>query len=127
MEAITKKCSKCGEVKSLSVFYKRKDIKSWVGAWCKACENTNRKPYRKAYQKAYHKANADKLRESRKAYKKANADKIAEYHKANVDNLTSRYIASNIGLPIEDIPPELIELKRAQLKLHRLIKQKTIT
>lgn len=138
MEAITKKCSKCGEVKSLSAFSKDKSCKDGLYPQCKGC----RKAYRKAnagkiaeYNKTYQKANADKIAEYhktyQKAYEKANADKIRErkkaYLKACVDNLTSRYIASKIGLPISDIPPELIELKRTQLKLHRLIKQKTIT
>ena len=142
MEAITKKCTKCGEVKSLSAFYKRKNIKSGVGAECKACRKAYCKAYyeankykvkayresnkdnKKAYDKAYYEANKYKV----KAYRESNKDNIKAsnkaYKKVNKDNLTNQYVAHAMRLPIADIPPELIELKRAQLKLHRLIKKK---
>ena len=142
MEAITKKCTKCGEVKSLSAFSKDKGKKDGLFTQCNEC----RKAYRKAnaekikeYDKAYRKANADRMSERNKAYYKANAEKIAErckaYRKANADkksewsklyseNLTGGYVANLIRLPIADIPPEFIELKRTQLKINRLIKQK---
>ena len=40
--AKTKKCPKCGEVKSLADFVKDRTRKNGVGGWCKKCFNKRR-------------------------------------------------------------------------------------
>ena len=49
------------------------------------------------------------------------------WEKKQAENLTDRYVKKTIrqslGLKSKDIPPELIEMKRQQLKLHRAIRQ----
>jgi|688.fasta_scaffold333115_2 hypothetical protein len=61
-----KKCSKCGEVKLVSLF--RKDRNQ-----CKACVS--------AYNKEYNEVNNDKIKEYKKEYRETNRDKIKEYQK----------------------------------------------
>ena len=149
MEDITKKCTKCGEVKSLSAFSKDKSRKSGYHYTCKCCEKDYIKVYCKAYSyvnkekiknrlKVYYEANKDEIKSIQKTYKKVNKDKIKDYKKnyyeANKDKLNAHamdkvkqlsdgYIAKKLRIPLSDCPPELIELKRAQLKLIRAIKQ----
>lgn len=69
----TKKCSKCGETKPVSEFYRRSDAKHRLKSWCKRCDNANatersRTPQGKAVSKrsnakhyASHKGRAVKL------------------------------------------------------------------
>ncbi len=38
-----------------------------------------------------------------------------------IEEMKPHYIAALIGLPVVDLPPELIEVKREQLLMHRLI------
>lgn len=160
MEELTKKCTKCGEVKSLSEFSKDKSKRSGCQSACKCCVsiyikankdkikakdkayyeankekiNANVKAYKdankdkiKAYMNVYIKKNKDKTKTKHKKYYKANRDKIKERQKKiynyNSDNLSDGYISHRLAIPISSCPPELIELKRAQLKLIRAIKE----
>ena len=100
-----KKCTKCGEVKNFSEFYKKKGGKSGLESHCKTCRKEyykanedkikeRRKEYLKTnadklkeHAKEYYKANADKLKEYYKEYRKNNADKIKEYRKDNADKI----------------------------------------
>ena len=45
----TKRCNKCGKIKSESEFYKSK--KGRLGSWCKQCQKGYQKEYRKLYKK----------------------------------------------------------------------------
>jgi len=68
-----KTCTKCGETKELSLFYKDKNLRDGHMNLCKDCQ--------KSYQKRiYQEKRAEKL-EYQKKYAKKNADKIREYHK----------------------------------------------
>lgn len=77
----TKECTKCGEVKELSEFYKNKHAKDGYYWKCKACtkkytaENKKRKS---EYDKKYREKNKDKLKEQRKEYQENNKEKIAK-------------------------------------------------
>jgi len=134
----TKKCSKCGEVKSLSDFYKRYGM-------CKECASIQQREYRLKnaekrikYNKEYRLKNAERIREQKREYRLKNAERIREYdkkysseniekirkrEKKNNYNLTNKYIASLLRISIKDVPKELLEAKRAQIKIHRLLKQ----
>ena len=45
-EMTTKKCTKCGEVKSLENFSKRKDLEDGYNTWCKKCDKESKDKYR---------------------------------------------------------------------------------
>ncbi len=150
---MNKKCSKCGEVKPLSEFNKSKSRKDRHADWCKECLNIYSKAYRKAnpekilaYNKAYRKANPEKILAYSKAYYKVNKEKLNDYskewavnnpekRKVSVnknalknkkelsDNYVKRLFIQRTSLTASDIPPELIEIKRQQLILKRLLKQ----
>jgi len=70
-----KRCSKCGELKALSEFYKRKDSKDGLVGQCKACYTASGKRYRDA--------NPEKEAARHKQYRDANPDYIKRWHKAN--------------------------------------------
>ena len=63
-----KKCTKCGEVKSLSEFYKQRAKKIGVMSSCKCCDNQRQREYRKK--------NGEKVNKNRRKYCKNNRDKM---------------------------------------------------
>jgi 5-methylcytosine-specific restriction endonuclease McrA len=81
-----KRCSKCGETKSLLDFYKSKKAKSGLQACCKPCAN-------KAVQESTAK-NPEKHKATKARYRIANrqyfADKAREYYWANPDKFRKR-------------------------------------
>jgi hypothetical protein len=63
----SKKCSKCGEIKDKSEFYKKKTNTDGFDSWCKACKLKDNKAYcernrpiKKKYRKSYHIKNREK-------------------------------------------------------------------
>ena len=65
---VTKRCSKCGEVKASGEFYKQKTTRDGLNSWCKECTNQNCKDRRKkepgkynAYQKEYYIKNSENV------------------------------------------------------------------
>jgi hypothetical protein len=66
-----KKCTKCGEVKSLQDFGNRKDCKEGKRNHCKICK--------RQYYNDYIKKNKDKIKKDRKAYNIKNKDKNKSY------------------------------------------------
>lgn len=162
-----KKCTKCGEVKSLSMFYKQKGGMYGIASQCKMCINIKTKQWKnnnkdkvyitehnsyitniervKKYQSEYRKNNKEKINTLKKEYRKKNIEKVKEYTKKYYENnkekikeyrdknpekyktkkytknMSDGYIASVLKINIAECPPELIELKRAQLQLKREI------
>ena len=78
----------------------------------------------KAYNKAYQKANPEKIKAKGKAYYKANPEKIKARSKKAIETISQSYIATRLHIPISLLTPELIDQKRLQLKIKRLINQK---
>ena len=126
-----KTCSKCGFVGDVDLFVRNENK-------CKWC----RKAYMKAYNKAYRKANSENIKAQSKAYRKANSEHIKaqqkayrkansentkelakEYDKARVDSLLDSYVVKSLNMKKEEVTPELLELKRDQLKIYRLLKE----
>ena len=68
---IKKECCKCGEIKSVDNFYKRKDSKDSIDNICKECK--------KYYAKTRYKKNKDKIRDYEIRYRAAHKDKIRDY------------------------------------------------
>jgi phage host-nuclease inhibitor protein Gam len=69
--------------------------------------------------KAYREANREILAARRKEYNKANKEKIDAENKARCENLTDSYVASRIGISVENISKEIIDLKRLLITIKR--------
>jgi len=134
-----KTCSKCGFVGDVDLFVRNENK-------CKWCEKAYKKAYYKAYrkaqmkahykansenikaqQKAYRKANSEHIKAQQKAYRKANSEHTKElakeYDKARVDSLLDSYVVRSLNMKKEEVTPELLELKRDQLKIFRLLRE----
>jgi hypothetical protein len=86
-------------------------------------------------EKAQARRQEESYKQNRKKYIQKNKEKIIaqekvckeRYHQKNRDELTDVYVGSKItsktGLSRNEIPQELIELKRAQLELQRSVKK----
>ena len=149
-----KKCTKCGEVKPLSEFKKYYyKGKPFLRNTCKACVNKmerarywkddNIKIQAKLRKREWNKKHPEKARETSRKWRNNNRDKAnalsVEWVKKNPDkqtfmqarlrnNLSDGYVKQQIkrqtGIPTANIPDDIIELKRLQIKLNRKIKQK---
>jgi NAD-dependent SIR2 family protein deacetylase len=95
-----KRCSTCGEEKSTDSFTNNRSREDGKATQCKSCV--------KKYRREYRLKNEEKLDLKSKEYVKA---------------LEPWYIAQVLRMPLSQLTPELIELKRAQLEMTRLTKQ----
>lgn len=68
-----KRCSKCGFVKDISDFYRRKETKEGYQSWCKKCVSK--------LHKEYYEENKEKITKLHKEYSRGNKKKITKYHK----------------------------------------------
>jgi len=132
-----KKCTKCGETKELSEFYKDKNTPLGVRCTCKSCC----KEYSKnniEYKKEYYKKNKDKIKHRATEYYKNNRNKKIKYsnkyyNKNKVEILEKqkkyRYINKDkINLKIKewrDKNPEYIKEYRENYKEMLKHKRKT--
>lgn len=73
----TKQCSKCGEVKPLSAYYRRRDSKDGKEGRCKSCADLDKKDpeKRKAITKRYYWAHKELSQKRTKEWKAKNRDK----------------------------------------------------
>lgn len=110
-----KKCSKCGCFKNRSEFFKNKNTKDNCNKHCKEC------------RKIYYDLNKKNIKEYKKIYHDLNKEKINENTKKHTINLSNFYVidllVGKTDLIKEQIPQSLIEAKREQIKLIRLIKE----
>lgn len=67
---MTKTCIKCGELKPLSHFHKKKDSKNGHMSACKVCKAE--------YNQKYYQENAEVIKESRRKYRQENAEVMRE-------------------------------------------------
>lgn len=131
MSDTTKKCSKCGEVKLLGEFGINRFFNDGLHIYCKPCSRFMSSRWRKE--------NPEKARNIRiRTYKKSKK-RITEYHKQwvkkNSKHLKSyfekyhqsdAYIKSLLVRDPKirgDISQKLIDLKREQVQLKRLLKE----
>lgn len=135
----TKKCTKCGEDKALTEFSKHH-------AKCKECRAMYAREWRdkniekaiaaerdryrnkgKHRAKERRKEKFESIKKIEKEYRIKNHEKIKEQiainNKKHSECLSNSYISSRLKIKVNDCPPELIELKREQLRIHRLTKQ----
>ena len=66
---------------------------------------------------------AEKTKAQKAASYRKNIEKIAEQHAKYRRELAPGYVASLLQIPHADLTPELLELKREQLRIHRLTNQ----
>lgn len=106
-----KKCSKCGEVKSLTEYHRHAGRSDGLANKCKSCVAVSSKNYREN--------NSDKIKISRKLHYSLNKDKILEkqreYQKENRESLYAKhkeYYCKNAE-----------EVKRRQRELHKINKE----
>jgi hypothetical protein len=125
----TKQCTKCSKIQPLSGYgrqmyktgYKYRTI-------CKACTAIYRKIYRnsdlgKATLKKY--ADSGQRYQSYLKNKEKYLNTKAIYRKELSDQYVKKVISRHSNLGFKDITPELIEMKRKQLKLYRDVKEKS--
>ena len=67
------------------------------------------------YSKDYYRNNNEYMRKYRRNYDQKQRDQLT-------DSFVKKLIKDQMGLPVNEIPQELIKLKREHIKLHRLIK-----
>jgi len=83
---MNKTCTKCGETKPTTEFYKKSAARDGLRNQCKSCK--------KAQQKAWHEANREEKKASSKAYREANPEKIKArrkaYHEANPEKIKAQ-------------------------------------
>ena len=143
-----KRCPKCGESKDLGGFYKERSRPDGLSGWCRECTRAkNRERYAEnkdvvlAATAKYRAENKEQLAITRAArnaryraeeperlkaqaarqyarHKKSLAAKAAEHR----SDLSPGYVASTLGLPLPQVTPELLALKREQLLAHRALK-----
>ena len=76
-----------------------------------------------ARQKARYEANKERESARQKAWREANRDRLLDKHRNAVESLSTFYVAATMGMKTAECPPELIEIKREQLAITRLVKQ----
>lgn len=86
-----KRCSKCGDFKTIDCFSKNKGRKDGLRDWCRLCVAVANKAYRikrfsrdpekeRAYYKEYAERNKDRIAEWRKEWKKKNRELFSKRH-----------------------------------------------
>ena len=117
---LTKKCNKCKKVKDVSNFYKRNDRTNGYRYICNVCDNIESNERRKKS------GWINEKKRQGKGSKHSKQSKInSQKHR---DEMSDMYIRGLItkkskDLKPEDIPAELVELYRLNLKLKRLLRQ----
>lgn len=136
-----KRCSQCEKQKTISCFTKRTDRHNQYRSKCKDCERIRLAKYMNQYRES----NPESIKAIKKKYRKKHKNKLKKYGRKYYDenkkticksvrlkkkkasrNLDDSYIKHALRKfgksSIEVLSnPLLIEAKRAQLKLHRLL------
>lgn len=128
-----KTCSKCGKQLPFSFFYKKAPGKLFK--CCKSCELERQKVYRTVYKtkynedrRKYRQAHAENERARVRTWRNNNPEKNNAKQRRYYAELRDFYIRTQIFRdkqiqPRANIPQELIEAKREQLKMYRATKQ----
>lgn len=104
------KCSRCGEIKSIDDFHKRRDRPSGRASHCKECDRKRGQEYRKKHQTKFAKnrriwieQNPEKLMVYKLKYREKNAEKIRAYEQAyrkdNASKIRARELIYNAANP----------------------------
>lgn len=131
----TKRCTKCGEVKPAGLFntYPHEG-KRYFRSLCRTCQAKQEKKYREENSEKYRERkkrsearHIEAKRMRQKAWRIKNIEKARAIAKRQgvsaFQRITNSYIANSLKIPVKDLPPEIIELKRQQLQVIRAVKQ----
>lgn len=140
---ITKRCSKCKQIKPIEEFCKNKRYRDGYYCWCNICENLWHKKYRQsdkgkavcrryrqtAKYKTGHKlySHTDKAKAARKRYRKSKEGKTARKRYRN--SKKGKIVHSRAHRKYDFRNPEKIKAKRAvyyAVKIGKLPKVKTL-
>jgi hypothetical protein len=85
------------------------------------------KENQKVRSRRWYENNPQKVRELSKKWKLENPDKVKKdsdiRNKYRVEQILPCYVANTLRMPIANIPPELIEMKRNQILFKRALKE----
>ena len=117
-----KKCSKCKNIKDLSMFYNDISQKSGIRYICKSCDNISTEIWREKNKDKY--LARQRKRQHSKSSRKAKQI-ISQKHR---DELSDMYLRSLItkkskDLKSSDIPDNVVKAWRGSLKLKRELKK----
>lgn len=101
----TKRCTKCGETKPVSMFHNDRSTKTGLLARCRLCEATKKQAYIKKHKR--------RVAASKKKYRKNSRDTLSPEY--------VRVLIKAACPQLDDIPEGLMEAYRAKLKLFRAI------
>ena len=114
------KCTKCKATKDVSMFYRNKHKINGRQSHCKECHNEVTMKWRKANPDKYSKYNCTPRRNEEM---KVKSKLRSRQHR---HDMSDRYIRDlmtmHTTLKPEDIPEELVECHRVNLKLKRMLK-----
>ena len=118
----SKECTKCGKVKWWYKFYKIKGHAFSLRSQCKSCGIE--------YRKEWKKLNKERTYIAEKMYRLKNRDKSYAYANKRKKKLrielsdwyVKQLLCSCGGVKSDEIPQELIDMKRQQLTLYRAIR-----
>lgn len=93
-----KRCAVCGEEKSVSEFFRKRGVKSWLSKTCNSCSLEK--------SRAYREGNREKLRDMQRARYNADAGKAKRSAKLwrlkNPDKVKGRKLKERFGISLED-------------------------
>ena len=102
----------------------RKDNPERYAELCKARSKRNSENEKIRHAVRYSQK-SDEFKARSAKWRKDNPERYKERQRLVSENMTPCYIAQRVGVSVKDITPELIELKREQLLMHRATKQLT--
>lgn len=131
----TKRCSKCGTTKDVSMFGKHEQKPDGLRSWCKECNSSDARRWskenperKKSASIAWKLGNPEAFKRIAKRSQIKNAEsrlpKQRSYSKRCADSLTDNYVMTTLGVDRYLVTAELIELKRINLQLQRLLKER---
>ena len=118
-----KRCSKCGKEKELEEFVKHRKCKDGRAGVCKECANE--------YGRKWAENNSNNIKAHKKRWKENNPDQDKlrikkSYLKRNrqlVDSVIKTYLQNQFKIKRSEITSKIVEIKRQQIMMWRLIKQ----
>jgi hypothetical protein len=130
---MTKICLRCSEAKTLDSFTKDRSQKDGLFKYCRACDALRHKTYRDANREAHldrkratYLRNREAIAAASRAYRISNPEKFRKYGAQRdvrrSEQLHPAYIAHLMDLPKTAISPEMLELKRMSILIHRALK-----
>ena len=120
---MTKECTKCKEIKDISLFYKSKNKPLGIQSNCKECQNIATTKWRNGNGKEAYKS-YKKSPESYEKHKIRNKKRAQKYRDTLNDNYVRALICMKSDLKQENITQELIDLWKINLKLKRELRDK---